>query len=104
VAPPEEVIDALVEDRPGASEPVRWSEYLPDGLLADLLTQPAPSAPEHREFEALERIGAWERIIAWAQARQIRDMHSFLCARRLATRRLARIAGKPTIRRSLKSG
>ena len=69
-APPEEVIDCLVEDRPGAVEPVRWSEYVPDGLLADVLTAPAQTDPQHREFEALERVGAWERVIAWAQAWQ----------------------------------
>jgi hypothetical protein len=76
--PPEEVIDALVEDVPGVAEPVRWSEYLPDGLLADLLAQPPQIDPEHREFEALERIGGWERVIAWAQARQVREMTSFM--------------------------
>jgi hypothetical protein len=76
-APPEEVIDCLVEDRPGAAEPVRWSEYFPDGMLADILAQPVETDPEHREFEALERIGGWERVIAWAQARQIREMASF---------------------------
>ncbi len=31
-APPEEVIDCLVEDQPGVGEPVRWSDYVPDGL------------------------------------------------------------------------
>jgi hypothetical protein len=77
-APPEEVIDCLIEDWPGVAEPVRWSEYLPDGMLADLLAQPAETKPEHREFEALERIGGWERIIAWAQARQIREMAPFV--------------------------
>ncbi len=77
-APPEEVIDCLVEDSPGVAEPVRWSEYLPDGMLADLLAQPAQTDPEHREYETLERIGAWERVIAWAQARQIREMTSFM--------------------------
>jgi hypothetical protein len=58
VAPPEEVIDCLVEEPVGVAEPVRWSEYVPDGLLADLLTQPAQTDPEHRDFEALERVGA----------------------------------------------
>jgi hypothetical protein len=38
--PPEEVIDCLVEDYPGTAEPVRWSEYVPDGLLADMLAPP----------------------------------------------------------------
>jgi hypothetical protein len=47
-------------------------------MLADLLAQPAETKPEHREFEALERIGGWERIIAWAQARQIREMAPFV--------------------------
>jgi hypothetical protein len=78
LAPPEEVIDCLVEDPPGPAEPVRWSEYLPDGLLADLLAQPAETGPEHREFESLERIGGWERVIAWAQARQLREMTLFM--------------------------
>lgn len=78
-APPEEVIDALVEDHAGEPEPLCWSEYRPDGLLADMLAQPPRSALEHREFEALERVGAWERIIAWAQARQMREMYSFMC-------------------------
>jgi hypothetical protein len=40
-APPEEVLDCLVEDRSGAAEPVRWSEYVPDGLLADILSRPS---------------------------------------------------------------
>ena len=57
--PPEEVIDCLLEDWPGAVEPVRWSEYLPDGLLADLLAAPANVDAEHREFETLERVGGW---------------------------------------------
>jgi hypothetical protein len=57
---------------------VRWSEYLPDGLLADMLAQPAHTTVEHREFEALERIGGWDRIIAWAQGRQLREISSFM--------------------------
>jgi hypothetical protein len=79
VAPPEDVIDCLVEDPPaGTAQPVRWSEYVPDGLLADLLAQPSAVDLEHREFESLERIGSWERVIAWAQARQLREMTSFM--------------------------
>ena len=42
------------------AEPVRWSQYVPGGLLADVLAQPADTAAEHREFEVLERIGGWE--------------------------------------------
>lgn len=79
-APPEEVIDCLVEERPGAGEPVRWSEYVPDGLLADMLCRPGDVDPVHREFESLERIGAWERVIAWAQSGQVREMVSFMRA------------------------
>jgi hypothetical protein len=78
IAPPEEVIDCLVDDPSGVVEPVRWSEYVPDGLLADMLAQPAGTDSEHREFDALERVGGWERVIAWAQARQIREMTSFM--------------------------
>ncbi|MGH3828375.1 MAG: DUF222 domain-containing protein, partial [Pseudonocardiaceae bacterium] len=77
-ASPEEVIDCLVEECSGVGEPVRWSEYVPDGLLADMLSRPGDVAPEHREFESLERVGAWERVIAWAQAGQVREMDSFM--------------------------
>jgi len=68
----------VVTGQHGVVEPVRWSEYLPDGLLADMLAQPAHATVEHREFEALERIGGWDRIIAWAQARQLREISSFM--------------------------
>ncbi|HZA15969.1 MAG TPA: hypothetical protein VE645_03575 [Pseudonocardiaceae bacterium] len=85
-APPAEVIDCLVEDRPGeAAERVRWLEFVPGGLLADLLAAPAQTKPEQREFEALERIGAWERVVAWAQARQAREMTWLWTARRHGT-------------------
>ncbi|MDQ3905570.1 MAG: ESX secretion-associated protein EspG [Actinomycetota bacterium] len=43
-----------------------------------MLAHPAQIGVEHREFEALERIGGWERVIAWAQARQIREIASFM--------------------------
>jgi hypothetical protein len=64
--PPDDVIDGLAEDSPGGiAEPVRWSQYVPDGLLADMLAQPADTAAKHHEFEALERVGGWKRVIAW---------------------------------------
>lgn len=79
IPPPDEVIDCLVEDPPdGPAQPVRWSEYVPDGLLADMLARPADTGPEHREHESLERIGAWERVIAWAQAGQLREIDAFV--------------------------
>ncbi|MGH4008304.1 MAG: DUF222 domain-containing protein [Pseudonocardiaceae bacterium] len=78
IPPPEEDIDDLVEDPPHTAEPVRWSEYVPDGMLADLLAQPVGTDTEHREFETLERVGGWERVIAWAQARQIREITAFM--------------------------
>jgi len=85
----EQIIDCLVEDPPrGVAEPVRWSHYVPDGLLADVLAQPADTDPEHREFEALERIGGWERVIAWAQARQLREMTSFMASAEARNRAL----------------
>jgi len=51
--------------------PTAWSTQRPDGLLADLLEQ---QRREPGAFERLERIGAWERVIAWAQANQLREM------------------------------
>ncbi|HEX8935294.1 MAG TPA: hypothetical protein VF788_14115 [Pseudonocardiaceae bacterium] len=84
---------------------MRWSEYLPDGMLADLLAQPAETDPEHREFEALERIGGWERIIAWAQSladpgaglvhAQRGDAELGVGSRRLAGSRIPRGRGRP---------
>ena len=88
IAPLEEVIDCLVEDPPGAVEPVGWSEYVPDGMLADLLAQPAETDPAHCEFEVLERVGGWERVIAWAQARQTREMTSFMASAQARNRAL----------------
>jgi hypothetical protein len=88
VAPPAEMIDCLVDDQLGVAEPVRWSEYVPDGMLADLLAQPAETDADHREFEALERVGGWERVIAWAQARQIREMTSFMHSAQARNREL----------------
>ncbi|MGQ0776268.1 MAG: DUF222 domain-containing protein [Pseudonocardiales bacterium] len=78
--PPEETlgVDDFAEDLLGVPEPVRWSEYLPDGMLADLLAYPVEVDAVHREFEALERVGGWERVIAWAQARQAREMTAFM--------------------------
>ncbi len=67
--------------------PPSWSQHAPDGLLADMLDgllsgvcdQPDPVGrdPQDRDFEAVERIAAWERVIAWAQARQIREVAGF---------------------------
>lgn len=54
----------------------RWSAYVPDGLLAEMLSQQAAgSSAEH-----LERIGAWEKVIAFAQAAQLREIAGFVAA------------------------
>jgi hypothetical protein len=47
-----------------------WSDYGPDGLLATVLAQ-ASGGPCG---ERVERIGGWERVIAWVQAEQIREI------------------------------
>lgn len=52
-----------------------WSRYEPDGMLADMLAEATarPPAATHDSdigYEILERVGAWEKIIAWAQASQ----------------------------------
>jgi hypothetical protein len=65
--------------------------HVPDGLLADMLAHPADTGSQHREFESLERIGAWERVIAWAQAGQLRAIDSFM---RSAEARNAPAAGR----------
>jgi len=52
----------------GPAELVRWSEYVPDGLLAECW-RPADTGPEHREFQSLERIEAWERVTCLGASR-----------------------------------
>lgn len=62
---PEEVIDRLVEDRFGVAEPVCWSEYVPDGLLADLLAQPAEVGPERQWAERVVRARTKTGVFDW---------------------------------------
>ena len=56
-----------------------WSDLAPDGMLALLLTQAPPPVDS---FEQLERMGAWEKVIAWAQARQYEEITQFVADRR----------------------
>jgi hypothetical protein len=60
-APPEEI--GSPDFDPGKGP--QWSTYQPEGLLADMLER---ESGEGSQWERLERIGAWERIVAWAQA------------------------------------
>ncbi len=55
--------------------PTEWSTIQPDGFLPLELEQHylAPG-----DFEQVERIGAWERMIAWAQSMQLAEMASFV--------------------------
>jgi hypothetical protein len=50
-----------------------WSSYAPDGLLADMMSEAAGRSG----WERIERIGAWERLIAWAQAAQLLEIARF---------------------------
>ncbi|MCA1820522.1 MAG: 13E12 repeat family protein [Pseudonocardia sp.] len=76
----------------------QWSSYLPDGLLADTLER---QSGEGAQWERLERIGAWERVVAWAQANQLREMAIFAdgaekeAVRHAEERAAALISGKP---------
>lgn len=55
--------------------PTEWSTIRPDGFLPLELEQHylAPG-----DFEQVERIGAWDRVIAWAQSMQLAEMASFV--------------------------
>jgi hypothetical protein len=64
--PPES--ELWLESEPGPY-PI-WSEYGPDGLLATVLAQVSGGPCGER----VERIGGWERVIAWVQAEQIREI------------------------------
>ncbi len=66
---------------PGA-EVEAWSEYAPSGLLADRLdfsrARRSHTHPNDHGVQLLERIGGWERVIAWAQANQLAEMAGFV--------------------------
>jgi Domain of unknown function (DUF222) len=64
--PPES--ELWLESEPGPY-PI-WSDYGPDGLLATVLAQVSGGPCGER----VERIGSWERVIAWVQAEQIREI------------------------------
>lgn len=76
----------------------QWSSYLPDGMLADILEH---QGGQGSQWERLERIGAWERVVAWAQANQLREMATFAhgaeheAVRSAEQRAAARAAGQP---------
>jgi hypothetical protein len=94
-----EVLDVPDEDWLRDADPVHpWSSYAPDGLLAMLLDHQS-CAPGG--FEQVERVGAWDKIVGWAQAQQIREIAS-LTARAVETARAdaeqraaARAEGEP---------
>jgi Domain of unknown function (DUF222) len=56
-----------------AAEAQPWSSYAPDGLLADMMSEAAGRSG----WERIERIGAWERLIAWTQACQLLEIARF---------------------------
>ncbi|HZS22688.1 MAG TPA: DUF222 domain-containing protein [Pseudonocardiaceae bacterium] len=97
-----DTITAVSPDLPGpefATGPgLQWSSYLPDGLLADMLER---EAGEGSQWDRLERIGAWERVVAWAQANQVREMAAFAhgaereAARHAVERDMRQISGAP---------
>jgi hypothetical protein len=69
---PDEDVAPNHDSTPGEA----WSRYLPDGLLADMLSVASGGSC----WDRVERIGGWERIIAWAQANQLRAIAGFVRA------------------------
>lgn len=55
--------------------PTEWSTIQPDGFLPLELAQHYLT---QGDFEQVERIGAWDRVIAWAQSMQLAEMDSFV--------------------------
>jgi hypothetical protein len=55
---------------------VQWTHYRPGAPTVTLLEQADPSAVG--DYEKLERIAAWEKVIAWAQARQCAEITSYV--------------------------
>jgi hypothetical protein len=94
---PEEVDWLDFDPGPGP----QWSSYLPDGLLADTLER---QSGEGSQWEQLERIGASERVVAWALANQLREMAIFAhgaekeAVRHAEERAAAQVSGRPVAR------
>jgi len=65
---PGEPFDAF-ESLPVGPHP-SWSRFAPDGLLATVLAEQDDGSCAER----VERVGGWERVIAWAQAAQLREI------------------------------
>ena len=69
------MFESDVLDAPGAAaEGMQWSRCAPDGLLATVLAAQDGGG----DFERLERIGAWERLTAWAQAHQAAEIADYV--------------------------
>ena len=55
-----------------------WAHFRPDGATAAQLDHTGIPAVGVGDFERLERIAAWEKVIAWAQAKQCAEITGFV--------------------------
>lgn len=96
--PSEDGDDPPHPDDPPVAAPFAWSEHVPDGWLADMMSV-APARPREENevltfgcYDTLERVGGWERVIGWAQGNQLRQVAAFVAR---ATVRFERPADRP---------
>jgi hypothetical protein len=74
----EHMFDTAVEATTEAeTAPLSWSGITPDGMVVMLLDQAEPPA---NAFERLERVGAWAKVVAWAQSRECEEVAGFVAA------------------------
>jgi Domain of unknown function (DUF222) len=57
---------------------VQWTRHRPHGGTATLLEDTPVPATGAGDYERLERIAAWEKVIAWAQAEQCSEITGFV--------------------------
>lgn len=72
-------LDEVVTDRAQQPAAQRWSDWPPSGLLMDLLSAAADEPAT--VSESLDAVVAWERLIAHAQAAQLRAIARFAALR-----------------------
>ena len=78
----EHMFDSGWESVPGEGPGREWSRERPGSALATALAaSEAVDVADDAGFDAAERVGAWEAVVAWATARQQREMAAYLRVR-----------------------
>ena len=85
------MFDSGWERGPEAAFSRAWSTETPGAdLVVALLSTPEVDPAEDEGFDAVERLGAWEAIAAWAQACQVQTAADLLVSRQARADQIGR--------------